>query len=314
MHRLSLRFLRAALLAALPALAACVAPCDYGQGEVVPVAMRRNLPLVPVEVNGTPVPFVLDTGASRTVILTDGAAALRLQVDRLRTTRGVGIAGETRERNALLARLRFGRHDLRNLTVPVAPRSGPDSLRAAGLLGGDVLGASELDLDLSARRVTLHDRRACRIAALPWPGTPDAIPFEPAPPGMVVIAVEVNGQPLRALFDTGANGTVLRQDLAARIGVTEAALAQLPVETAHGIGTEGVPLRRLEGAVMRVGGETVTGQRLGLMQLPDAPFDVILGQDYIGPRRFWISYAERRLYVRPAATEAPAAPPAPAAR
>jgi len=311
MRPFPLRFLRAVLLAAFLGLSACMAPCDYGQGVAVPVTMRENLPLVPVEVNGNRVPFMLDTGANQTVILAEGARLLQLQTDLLRSSRGTGIAGVSRERNALVARLRFGGHDLRNLTVPVATLSSP--IPAAGLLGGDVLSVAEVDLDLPAGRATLHDRRRCRMAALPWQG--EAIPFAPAPAGLVVIDVALNGLPLRALFDTGASLTVARRDLAPALGLDEAALARLPAGIAHGAGSEaGAPMRLMPGAVLRVGGETVPLPLLGLVDLPDRPFDLILGRDYIAARRVWISHAERRLYVGPAATAAPAAPPAPAAR
>lgn len=300
--------LLALLGAAIPLLlAACTAPCDYGAGDVVPVSLRSSLPVVPVEVNGSRVPFVLDTGAARTALMAEGAAVLRLQMDRLRSTGGMGIAGRTQEQNAMLARMRVGQHDLRNLTLPVVRFSRPGQRIAAGLLGADFLQVAEVELDIPARRVTLHDRRACRVMALPWQGAYDSIPIQLVGGGLMILPAEVNGRPVRALFDTGSGGTVIRRSIAPAIGLPEEALAQLPAIRADGIGTEARQGRIHRGATMRVGGETITGATLVFLDLPsDAPFELILGQDYIGARRFWISYAERMLHVQKAAP--PAAP------
>ncbi len=168
----------------------------------------------------------------------------------------------------------------------------------AGVLGADFLRITEVELDIPARRVALHDRRACRIAALPWQGAYDTIPFQLVS-GLVVVPAEVNGRPVRALFDSGASGTRLRRSLAPAIGITEDEMAQLPAVPVHGIGTQAGELRLHRGATLRLGEETVEGLTLGILDLPaELPFDLILGQDYIGPRRFWLSYAEQRLYVQ----------------
>ncbi|WP_338664233.1 retroviral-like aspartic protease family protein [Pararoseomonas sp. SCSIO 73927] len=333
MLRKARRHLRACLVAVLPfGLPACVAPCDYGGGDTVAMVVRDGLPIVPVEVNGRRVPFVLDTGASRTTVFSESVAALGLPVDRLRSSSGLGIAGQSRERNALLARMRVGEHDLRNLTVPVATRSMPHRTGAVGLLGADLLGIGEVELDVSARRLTLHDGRRCRVAAVPWVGEYDTIPVTLVAGGLVVVPAEVNGMAVRALFDTGAMISALRRSMASAIGVTEEVLAGLPTATAHGIGTAGVELRLLRGVTVRVGAERIAGASVGLVDLPSSlPFEMILGQDYIGSRRFWLSYAERRLYVQRTGgrgvggaaptsaaargiTAGPAAEPAPAGR
>ncbi|MCR0983410.1 retropepsin-like aspartic protease [Roseomonas populi] len=300
MLRQALRRLRACLVAALPlALPACVAPCDGGPSTTVGVALQNRLPVMPVEVNGRPVPFVMDTGASLTTLLPEGVAVLGLPVDRLRFSSGVGIAGETRAQNVLLSRMRVGGHDLRNLSVPVAAYSRPGGARVAGLLGADLLRISEVELDMPARRVTLHDGRRCRLAAMPGQGAYDAIPVALVGGGLMVLPVEVNGQPMRALFDTGAEASLLRRSLAPAIGVTEQEVTRLPMGTAHGIGTGGVEVRLLRGVTVRIGAERMAGASLLLGPLPaSAPFDLILGQDYIGGRRFWLSYAEQRLYVQ----------------
>jgi len=304
-----LRTLLRPLLPAAPllALAACTAPCDYGAGDVLPVAMRGRAPFVTAELNGNRAPLLLDTGASHTLLTPEGAAALRLQPDRLRSSSGSGVGGTTRGPNALLASLRLGRHSFRNLTVPVAGISLPGQRVLVGVVGADLLRASELEMDLSAGRVTLHDRRACRMAALPWEGGYDTIPVRVTPAGLVVLPVLVNGRELGALFDSGAGASVLRRSEAGAIGVTEEALSRLPVGSIIGFGTRPVEVRMLSGATIRVGAETVEGATLGLADLPSGgAFDMILGQDYIAGRRFWLSYAESRLYVQRPASASPA--------
>jgi predicted aspartyl protease len=103
---------------------------------------------VPVFLNGKgPFGFVVDTGANRTVVSTEAAAACALppagQVE------VHGIAGAEAADQAAVRRLAVGSVSSFNLTLPVLPRG---RLGADGLLGVDVLKGRRMSLDFQQNR------------------------------------------------------------------------------------------------------------------------------------------------------------------
>ena len=284
------------LLALLGACATVTCPPEAGDG--LPVLMRDGHPLVPVGVNGRMVPFLLDTGASHTSLVAGSVAALGLRQDMLRKSRARGIGGESEAQNVLLARFQVGRRELRSLTVPVTQTQGS---RFVGILGMDFLRVSEVELDFPARRVVLHDARTCTgpsAAASGWTGSHETLPLTITPEGLLVVRVVANGQPMRALFDTGASATVMRQGVAGSAGVPEAVLARPADGWARGIGPATPWVRRHLLPELRIGEEVLRDVPVGIVETSwNLPFDVVLGMDYMAPRRFWISYARQRLHV-----------------
>ncbi|MFC0408134.1 retroviral-like aspartic protease family protein [Roseomonas elaeocarpi] len=289
-----------AILAVPALLVGCAAPCDYGTGNTLPVHESASLPVVPVSLNDHRAPFLLDTGATTTTLLPEGAKALGLQTDQLRSTRSIGIGGETRGQNVLLARLRVGSQEVRQLTLPVAGHTtGEGQRRLAGLLGADFLRINEVDLDIPGRQVVLHDQRRCVAGDPPWSGSYDTLPLQVLSNGWLRLDVRINNRTLPALLDTGAAGSLVSPDTARELGAPEAVLSGPPAGRALGIGTEEMELRAWRNVTLEVGQDRLEGVTLGIATLPeDLPFKVILGQDYLGSRHLWISYATRRLFVQ----------------
>lgn len=297
-------------------LGACAAtPCQPEAGDVLPLVMRSGHPLVPVGVNGRAVPFLLDTGASHTSLVSAGMAALGLQQDTLRKSRAVGIGGESEAQNALMARFQVGRRELRGLTLPVTQLRGRGF---AGILGMDFLRVSEIELDFPARRIVLHDARDCIGPSIAWTAEYGTLPLTVTPQGLLVVRVVANGQPMRALFDTGAGISVMRQGVAPLAGVSEVMLARPADGRVGGIGPATPAVRRHVLPELRIGEEVLRDVPLGIAETSwSLPFDLVLGMDYMAPRRFWISYARQRIHVQRSGAEpwvpvmdmVPAAPP-----
>ncbi|WP_159348749.1 retroviral-like aspartic protease family protein [Roseomonas harenae] len=279
-------------------LAACAAPlCQPEAGDSLPVTLSSGLPVVPVETNGRRLPFLLDTGASVTVLRQEGAAALGLPVDRLRGTTIRGVGGDSRLSNALLARMQVGSRMLRNLTLPVSQHGDPDHFRFAGTIGADLLRVSALELDIPGSRIALHDAPGCATSPPPWP-LQASIPVRILPSGLVLIPATLNGRATHALFDTGAARSVLRADRIADYGIPPEATQGRPAGYAIGAGPGRVDFHIHRGTTLEIGGETIADMPIVLSSLPPTlPVDLVIGQDYIGARRLWLSYAGRRLDV-----------------
>ncbi|MBP0446832.1 aspartyl protease family protein [Roseomonas sp. SSH11] len=297
------------LLAAL-LLASCAA-CRPDEGErlvvvanAAPAAIALlgrgagSLPVVLAQANGVALPFILDTGTGLTQLRTSFAASLGLRVDPERSTHITGMGGTSRMPNALLRDLQIGRRVFRNLSVPVAP-GGEQVERIAGIIGADLLRRGALEIDLPASRVALHDSPSCLAAPPPWPGA-EEIPVELRLEGLPIITIHLNDRPVRALVDTGAVRTVLRRDRIADFGIPASALTAPPAGTIFGTGTGNAAFHLHQGARLRLGERTQATLPIVLAPLPPTlPVDVLLGQDMLGPRRLWLSYAGQRLYLAP---------------
>jgi predicted aspartyl protease len=281
----------ALLLLALPA--ACAAPCASGPVDPLPITFWQKLPLVPVGLNGRDMPFLPDTGATTTSLLPEVVAALGLRPDPQRQTEGYGIGGMVRSQNALLPELRLGGRLYSGLSLAVAPHAGGPTPQA-GVLGADLLSTGDLEIDLPASRMVLHPPDACDA-----PAFAEAIPLEIEANGLVYLRLLANGVPLRALLDTGAEGTVISPATAQRLGAGPAVLAAAPVGRALGAGPGTVALRPWQLQEMVIGPEALREVPVMVAELPAAlPADMVLGRDYMAQRHLWLSYARGQLAVR----------------
>jgi hypothetical protein len=99
-----------------------------------------------------------------------------------------------------------------------------------------------------------------------------------------MMPVEMNGVALSALFDTGARGNILSSASGTRLGVTAG---------------DGATATLARAARFRVGDELFADSRLGVIDLPAFDADMLIGEDYMQTRRFWLSYATGALFIQP---------------
>lgn len=165
---------------------------------------------VPVFLNGKgPFAFVVDTGANRTVVSTEAAAACGLpdagQVD------VHGIAGVEPAHLAGVRRLAVGSVTSSALTLPVLPRG---RLGADGLLGVDILRGRQMRLDFQDNRFEIS---ASGQGVAVGEGTNSRIPayYAPIPVSaayrfgqLVILDAQVAEVRVSAFIDSGAQVTV----------------------------------------------------------------------------------------------------------
>ncbi|MDR3537640.1 MAG: retropepsin-like aspartic protease [Acetobacteraceae bacterium] len=299
-----MRLLLACLLlfgSSLAAQAACV---------TTPRATVRLEPVdgvlvVPVEVNGRPARFLLDTGAERTVVTETAVQRLGLARDEWVATSMRGVSGGIeRARNADPRRLSLGGVELRRhtmahdntLTVATLPRVTPD-LPIDGLLGRDFLSVFDLALDLPAGTLTLYDVAGCSGRFLPWKTPYAALPVAMPMDTALVVSVQLDGVTLRALLDTGASGSLVAAPGIARLGLTPARLSGGSL-SASGVGPHSFDVQRHRFATLRVGPDTLQAPTLMVAPVRLTPIvDMLLGGDWLAGRRIWLSYATRQVFV-----------------
>ncbi|HEY6931379.1 MAG TPA: retroviral-like aspartic protease family protein [Thermoanaerobaculia bacterium] len=179
---------------------------------------RRNpLILVPVFVEGKgPYEFILDTGASISLLSTELARSLGVAVTR--TEEGVGAGGNVSIELGRVGSLSIGETELHDvevgLTDELARIGEVTRSKIDGDIGYNVLNHFRVTVDYGHNVLKLS-------SATGGPCEEAAVPFEIAPTKpLMVLPVEVNGSgPYRFCLDTGTSMTAISPAFAARLGI-----------------------------------------------------------------------------------------------
>ncbi|OAN57314.1 retroviral-like aspartic protease family protein [Sphingomonas sp. TDK1] len=287
-------FWLAVVVGAMPAQAAC----KVGRIAEIPITMRGMRAIVDTTVNGKPAPFILDSGAFFSIV--PPAVAKALDLPETTAPPGFYIRGVGGSASAGVVRVaHFG---LAGVDIPNVEfvRGGTD-FGETGLLGQNILGLADVEYDLPGGAVRLFRPEGCgKLAMAYWAGGKPffEIPIEPKETARyhTIGTVELDGAKLRAMFDTGASGTVVSLRAAARAGVKPGD----PGVEAAGWST-GLGRRVKQGWIgsfklLRVGNEELHNVRLRIADLGDSDTDMLLGADYLISHRLYVSNAQHRIY------------------
>ena len=189
--------------------AADAAGKDTGSGAVRSGNDLNNRLTTLVYINGTgPYHFLVDTGAERTLIAADLAAALTLQ--RGRKVMVEGIVGGRPTDLVQIGSLQMGRLVCPNLNVPVLPRG---LLNVDGYLGLDVLDRRQVILDFRARTITVTKAQGF-FSSIFYHGDEAVVHTLGSSGRLRATDCQVDGVRAAAFIDTGAEVSVCNQALA----------------------------------------------------------------------------------------------------
>jgi predicted aspartyl protease len=279
------------LLCVLLAAPAFAARCQLVRVAEWPVKLERNRALIDGSINGHPVGVLIDTGASKTVMMR--SAAERLGLDRVDARMSFyGVGGRTRAELTEIEEFRLG------------------GAVQKKWLGEDFFENLDLELDFGNKAVRLFQPQDCERAALAY-WAPETPPLKIESVRKLAVDVEVNGVPLLALIDTGASRSTLDLAAARRAGITPASAGVTSGGCIVGIGRTPVdafiaPMERFA-----IGDEIIRDARIPIADLAgslkreepgsliarsvDAP-EVILGVDFLLAHRVFISHVQRAVY------------------
>jgi len=270
--------------------------CALTRRGTVPLTVQ-GLALVNARINGAPASLVLDTGAERSILSPDAAKRIGVtgRYDFNRTLRGIGNVIRTGD--ARLESFILGDVALSHPRILVGPIG---NIGADGLLGADLLGDFDLELDLRRAQLTLYDRVECEGLRPPWTGPFVTLETTRSLSRHPFFPVEIDGHTLSATIDTGAQRTAMSASVAAPAGVSAAALAADPVAAMKGVGGEILRAAVHQFRSFSVGGDAFRGPVLVVpgIALPREA-EVVIGMDYLLPRRMWLSYGSRRIFIAP---------------
>ncbi|WP_186454728.1 MULTISPECIES: retropepsin-like aspartic protease [Nitrospirillum] len=305
---------------------------------IVPVVMEGNQPLIPGEINGTPVKFLIDTGANDSFILQGAAKRLNLPKGRLKGY-AYGVDGKSDINDTIIKTLTLNGSSASDVPITIAGQGDnlghPD---VVGVLGERFFSHYDVELDFAHSRVVLYTPHNCGDADLmTWQGSYSVASFRPMTSFLpqVIIDLQINGTPIQALLDTGAYFSVLTLDAAQRLGMTPASPDARPVAPSGGVNGRAVSTWVGTFDSFTLGDETIRHpkMRFGLLRSGFESFNardattvagmqMLLGADFLRSHHVLIAHSQHKLYFSYVGgpvfqTDAPppavAAPVAPAA-
>jgi predicted aspartyl protease len=265
----------------------------------MPLESDDHLMVVPAEINGHPLRLLVDTGSERTTLTEAAAARLGLPHSSQYVTRTFGVAGMSANWDLAVPGIDIGgRHfPLERIAVgsfALDRFSGPP---IDGLLGADILLAFDMDIDLPAHRLTLYRVRRCPDAQPPWQQPAMEITGLGRSRDLMLVPVDLDGQPGTAILDTGAQLNAVRTSFARRTGLSPDDMQSDATIRLYGAspGMIRVPLHRFH--ELRVGPVVVHHPQIEVVPDDSLMADALLGEDFLRGRREWLSFATGHLFV-----------------
>jgi hypothetical protein len=179
------------------------------------------------------------------------------------------------------------------------------------VIGTDFLFQRDLEISIAEQRASFFHPVDCKDAFLAyWDRDAFVANFGPAgapgdPPHVVV---EINGQKVRAIIDSGASASAIDLAAAARAGITPQSAGVVKGKMAAGTGKRFIPTFIAPLERIAIGNATIRDVKITIMDLwsaaeEDARYGVrdvwpemILGIDFLRANRVLLAMSQRRLY------------------
>ena len=194
----------------IPAEEAAPAAADDPSSTAVSLREADTRMTVAVMINGAgPFRFIVDSGATRTVISSRLAALLSLPSAGMASLHAVG--GESQVETVRIDRLALGALPAQPIVAPILEEA---NLGCAGILGIDALAGKKVVIDLIANRMTVVPADRSHAEA----GTDEIIVTARRRYGqLVLVDADAAGQSIYAILDTGSMVTIGNGELQTRL-------------------------------------------------------------------------------------------------
>ena len=313
--RYTLLFSAALGLVLAGAARADVAACKMAKIADLPVRPVRGHLVVDASINGKKIGAMVDTGASLTLLLRPAAERLGLERRETRGYQAFGVGGATKVESALIDEFKIGNASRKSWRMFVAgEREMGDDI--AVILGEDFFSQTDVEFDLAHNVIRLFKPQGCEGVSLAY-WTADE-PREVALDAMydfqprILLTVQVNDQPVKAMLDSGASTSIITVADAARAGVTPGSAGVVAIARGSGLGTKSVETWAGAFDTVVIGNEIIrrahirfgnlykdmtynsVGSRLAQSVEPEQP--MLLGADFLRAHRVLISHSQRKMY------------------
>ena len=277
--------------------------CSIKKYQSLPLVFFNHIPAIPVLVNDHKVYFGIDTGSQTTIISNEIAEDLNLPLDKNRS-RITGVSGSANTRRYVIEIFNYAGIRAILKSVPSMPQDKTivlinDKLeKLAGLIGADILSNYDIDYDPLDKKMTLYTIRNCSKIPPPWHGHYRKGPITVHPDGRFSLKISINQNSLQAMFDTGAVGLHISKTSAKKIGWTNDDLSKAPTYFVSGVNGKPRISPKIDLDEVIIASEKFHHKEASIIDIPSDDSDLLLGQNYMRHRRFWISYSQKTLYIQ----------------
>ena len=296
----------AAVFIALAGAARAHAACQIQVVADLPLEPVASRALVKGAVNGKPATFILDTGATASVMPYSDAQRLGIKLDRSTQFESEGIGGPT---NTQLGHfdMKLDRVDLPNEMMTVINMR-PLDHDAVAFVGRELLGRRDLEIDLPDNEMRVERVVGCRPAELAYWNKPYSqvrLEHDGSSQPPILVTVLLNGRAVTAEVDSGAPQSTVTPGAAMTAGINVSKAEQLG--KIGGVGHNQVSVQVATFNTFTLGDETIknakllvadmwrynkleqTGTRLGSPEHDSDEPSMLLGADFLHAHRVLVA-------------------------
>lgn len=293
-----------AVFAAVAAAPTRADPCQPKQAITLPIRTGPRGSLeVPLQINGQPAWFAIDTGGIFSMITYPLAAKLEMRLKPFPF--GMQLYGGVQLTEAAFAdTLQIGSLTAKRFGFLAAPQS-VFELDQGGVVGPDIMQNYDVDIDIAAGRFGFYAPGACASPVRAWNGGNYVrLPFTLTGDGHILLPLVLDGKTIQAILDTGAQTTTTTLETAERLyGIRSNDPNLKPLRAISINGLKGTQDYRYPFRSLMMGSlesrspviDIISQQAAGI----GAP-ELLVGLTILRQYHIYIAYKEHALYLTPA--------------
>ena len=271
--------------------------CDMGKLGEVPIAMEGLRPFLNAQVNGKDAKFLLDSGATYSLMSTARAEDLGLKLTVSNMNVG-GVGGKTRSWMTKVQDFGFlGTifHDVHFLVIG-------NEIGSSGVIGQNLLAHFDAEYELGKGAIRLYKPEGCGRTYLAYwaAGQASLMDIEAMDSfnGHIIGVAYVNGKKIRAMFDTGSPVSVLTLAAAKNVGIDINAAGVKDAGYFYGIGRGMSKSYIVPVTSFKVGDdEEIKNTRIRVAEYRLGDADMLVGADFFLSHRVFVSNSQHKLYL-----------------
>jgi predicted aspartyl protease len=289
-----------ALGALLPLSA--IADCQLARIMELPVSEEHPRPSIPVELNGHPENFVLDSGAIDNMVSAPLAAQLKLQTYYAAnaSVRRRGVPASRPIEIARIKELKFADLVIKNGELSVIGGEATSD----GVLGQNILQHFAVEYDFGGGMMRLFISKGCESAKFAYWLGPDQqysslhIGLVDASNPYTMGEAYINGHRLKVAFDSGMGRSLLTREAAERIGIKMKGEEVVDIGYTKRNGWDPVRTYMVRVKSFKIGdNEQISNIRLPVADVQLRNVDMLLGTDFFMAHRIIVGNKEERLLM-----------------
>ena len=290
---LTLRALPGVILALVAPAMSRAAECTHAPlAELPMIANDDGTPVVSLKIDGTPRQVLLDTGGFWSLI--DPSIAKGYRHHRSRIVGQLGLQGIPLTQAITVPSIEIGGDEIPDVDFFEGP---PGYIPTAATLGANWLASWDVEIDPAARKARFFPPTHCRDEIARWPHSDLAELPVTIDPGqrLVSIPLELDGQQVRALIDTGSPETFLSARAAKALFGIEPDPSALQTQVDRTGRSREIYRHRFH--TLKMGGIAFKDPWLVIAPMAGNNPDMILGMHDLSSLHLYFAYGEHRLYA-----------------